>query len=135
MKMSTRFTQLALAGIASGMIVGTISAGEMGDMNMSTKMDSSAHAKPAKGKKAHKVKAAATDSASMPMASPDSSVTKTTAQGCRGHNTCKGMGNCAVSEKVLKELAAKAGIPMEKAGKPHGCKGMNECKGLGGCKS
>lgn len=52
---------------------------------------------------------------------------------CRGKNACKGQGGCAVSETQLKDMAAKAGIPLDKAGSPHACKGMNECKGLGGC--
>ena len=52
---------------------------------------------------------------------------------CRGKNECKGQGGCAVTEAQLKEMAAKAGIPMEQAGSAHACKGLNECKGLGGC--
>jgi hypothetical protein len=59
--------------------------------------------------------------------------TSSARHGCRGLNGCKGRGGCAVTETQLKSMAAKAGIPPEKAGSPHDCKGKNECKGLGGC--
>lgn len=129
MNMSTKFTQLALAGIASGLLSTAALADEMKGMDMPAKKDTAAHAKPMKkGKKAAKVKA---DSTSMPM-NDSASVSKAGPHDCKGHNECKGMGNCAVSEKDLKVLAAKAGIPLDKAGKAHDCKGMNACKGLGG---
>jgi len=59
---------------------------------------------------------------------------KELANKCAGHNGCKGLGGCKVSEAKLKKLAKKAGVPMAKAGKAHDCAGLNECKGLGGCK-
>lgn len=106
-------TRLALAGIASGMLaVAACDKGEKGDKE----------AKAGAG-------SGATD------AKPASSDTGVSAEhGCKGLNACKGQGGCFVSESDLKAYAEKAGIPLEKAGKPHGCKGQNECKGLGGCK-
>jgi hypothetical protein len=107
MNTTTILTRLALAGIASGMLAVTAcdKEGKAGDGS------GSAVAKPA----------------------PADSV-KSAEHGCKGLNACKGQGGCSVSESDLKAYAAKAGIPLEKAGKPHGCKGQNECKGLGGCK-
>src|SRR5690349_797853 len=115
MKLSSKLTQLALAGIASGLISTTALAEEGG--TVPAKKDTAAHAKPAKKGKAVKAKTAMNDSAM----SMDSSMTKSGPHGCKGQNTCKGMGNCSVSEKDLKDLASKSGIPMEKAGKAHGC--------------
>ena len=107
MNTTTILTRLALAGIASGLLAVTAcnKEGKAGDGSGST------GAKPAPA-----------DSA------------KSAEQGCKGLNDCKGQGGCFVSESDLKAYAEKAGIPLEKAGKPHGCKGQNECKGLGGCK-
>ena len=131
MPLSNKLTQLALAGLASGLISTATLAEDKGGVSGK---DSSSHGKPAqKGKKAAKAKAAAKDSSAVAMG--DSSMTKAMAHDCKGHNECKGMGNCAVSEKDLKELAAKAKIPMEKAGSAHSCMGQNACKGLGGCKA
>jgi hypothetical protein len=54
--------------------------------------------------------------------------------GCDGHNTCKGLGGCKVTQDKLTALAKRRGLAADKAGAPHDCKGLNECKGLGGCK-
>lgn len=106
MNTTTTLTRLALAGIASGMLA--ITACDKG------------------------AKAGDSGPAGAKQAPADSA--KSAEQGCKGLNACKGQGGCFVSESDLKAYAAKAGIPLEKAGKPHGCKGQNECKGLGGCK-
>lgn len=134
MSLSTKLTQLALVGIASGMISAPALAEDMAGMNMPAKIDSAPKAKPAKrGNNSSHAKPAVKDTASATM-QMDTSMTKAMAHDCKGHNECKGMGNCAVSEKDLKALAAKSNIPMAKAGEAHSCKGQNECKGLGGCK-
>jgi hypothetical protein len=53
---------------------------------------------------------------------------------CKGQNSCRGLGGCAVAEEKLAELAQAVGVPADKAGSAHSCAGQNECKGLGGCK-
>ncbi|MCG8424881.1 MAG: hypothetical protein MJE77_43910 [Proteobacteria bacterium] len=76
------------------------------------------------------------DKSAAPAAKPDKPATAATyseIHGCAGMNACKGLGGCAVDAAKLKELAAKAGVALDKAGQPHACAGMNACKGLGGC--
>lgn len=127
MKKSNILSQLAVAGIASGMLALTACNKE--------KSGGAAEG----GKQAAPAEKQAMEGTGM----PDSSMmdkgrmdtVKTAKHECKGMNSCKGQGGCAVTEKDLKDLAAKAGTPLEKAGKAHGCKGLNECKGLGGCKS
>jgi hypothetical protein len=116
MKTSQTLAQLALVGIAAGFLSQTVLADE----------------KPM-GKKA-----AATMSAPMvkdSTAAMMDSTMMTQGHECKGHNDCKGMGGCKMSEKDLKKAAKKMGMPLAKAGKAHDCKAKNECKGLGGCKT
>lgn len=114
MKNSSMLTKLAMAGIASGMLALT-------QCGKAEKARESSDAAPDKN-------AAENAAEVMP-----ADTTKDAKHGCKGLNACKGQGGCAVNEAALKDLAAKAGIPPERAGKAHGCKGQNECKGLGGC--
>lgn len=119
---NTILTRLALAGIASGMLAVT-ACNEAAKVEKVEKVEKAENAQKASG-------SAAVDAGAK---TPGDSL-KSAEQGCKGLNACKGQGGCHVSEADLKIYAAKAGIPLEKAGKPHGCKGRNECKGLGGCK-
>lgn len=114
MKNPSFLTRLAMAGIASGMLALT-------QCGKAEKARESSGAVPDKGAAGNAAEAVPADTA------------RGDRHGCKGLNDCKGQGGCAVNEGTLKELAAKAGIPEEKAGKAHGCKGRNECKGLGGC--
>ena len=151
MRTSNLLAQLAVAGIAAGMIsVSTVSAEEMA----SPSPDS---AKTAPVPKKSKKRAAKKDTVSVvtpgasseaggapsavPAAPKGASVAGTGAasassdkHGCKGLNNCKGQGGCAMSDKDLQGAAKKMGKPIAEAGKAHGCKGGNECKGLGGCK-
>ena len=115
MHLSTKLAQLALAGIASGLVATATHAKDKAGMETPVMKDSAA------------VK-------DMPMGQ-DTAAAATAQHECKGMNSCKGMGGCAVTRKELKEMAKKAGVPMKNAGKAHSCKGKNECKGLGGCKS
>jgi len=135
MKRSSILTQLALAGIASGLISITAFGDEMNNAGgPAVKKDTGmVHAKPTKKRKKAKKKSAMNDSTSMSQGMKDTTMAKTAHHGCKGQNACKGLGGGPVSESELKDLAAKAGIPLEKAGKAHSCKGLNSCKGLGGC--
>jgi hypothetical protein len=47
--------------------------------------------------------------------------TYTEIHGCAGHNVCKGLGGCKVTEAKLAKLAKKRGISVEEAGEPHAC--------------
>lgn len=116
MKTSQTLAQLALVGIAAGFLSHTTLADE----------------------KPMAKKAGATMAEPMAMDSTASMMDSSAmAQGheCKGHNDCKGMGGCKMSEKELKKAAKKMGMPAAKAGKAHDCKAKNECKGLGGCKT
>ena len=114
MKSSQTLAQLALTGIA----IGIFSHSAMAEDTSKSKKDTSMTMSSAKD----------TTAAGMGM-------DMAKAHECKGHNDCKGMGGCKMSEKDLKKAAKKMGMGMDKAGKAHSCKGMNECKGLGGCKS
>lgn len=114
MNTTTILTRLALAGIASGMLAVTA-------------CDKEGKAGNGSGSTAAKMDSVKTDPVK-------TDPVKTAEHACKGLNACKGQGGCSVSETDLKAYAAKAGIPMENAGKAHGCKGRNECKGLGGCR-
>lgn len=105
MKKSSILAQVALAGIAAGLL---------------SPMSVSAADKTEKKKVVAKTKA-------------DTAKAATAKHACAGKNACKGQGGCAMTEKDLKARAKKLGIPLSKAGKAHGCKGQNACKGLGGC--
>lgn len=143
MKKSTLLSQLAIAGIAAGLVSAAPAhadnhgAKKSGD---STRTEKSG----CKGKAAVKSGSdkgscggpggcgAKGDSALGKKIAADSAGAEAKAS-CRGKNACKGQGGCAMSDKQLEKRAKELGIPREKAGKAHGCKGKNECKGLGGC--
>jgi hypothetical protein len=134
------FTQLALAGLASGLVTlaaqanedkaapvtSTTAAAKPAAKMMKHAADSSAAVKPA----AKMVKPVADTSAAV-AAAPVAAPTK---HACKAQNECKGLGGCAMSQKDLDAAAKKMGMKVDKAGKAHECKGHNECKGLGGCK-
>lgn len=128
MKKSTILSQLALAGIASGMLA--LTGCNKGDKAGGA--GGSPETKPAPAEMPAMEGTAMPDSGMMDKARMDTM--KTADHECKGMNACKGQGGCAVTEGDLKDLAGKASIPMDKAGKAHSCKKMNECKGLGGCK-
>jgi hypothetical protein len=109
MKSSNSLANLALAGIAAGLLSTAAFAGDKAAM-------------PAK------------DPAVSAPAAGDSAVAAPHEHGCKGMNECKGMGGCKMNKKDLKAAAKKMKMDMDKAGKAHDCKAKNECKGLGGCK-
>jgi hypothetical protein len=109
MKSSHSLANLALAGIAAGLLATAAFAGDKETL-------------PAK------------DSAASAPAAGDSAMAAPHEHGCKGMNECKGMGGCKMSRKDLKKAAKRMKMDMDKAGKAHDCKGKNECKGLGGCK-
>lgn len=140
MKKISVLTQLAIAGIAAG-LVSTAHA----DNHGTKKSGDSARAEKSGCKGKAVVKSGndksscggpggcgAKDSAlGKKVAAPDA---KSDAKAsCRGKNACKGQGGCAMTDKQLEKRAKELGIPREQAGKAHSCKGKNECKGLGGC--
>jgi hypothetical protein len=150
MKKSSVLTQLAIAGIAAGLVsVAPVHASHHGDKSDSSKTEKFGCKGKSGCKGMGKVKSDSSckghtsckgasgcqgkDSASLgKKIAADSASAKAVA--CKGHNSCKGQGGCAMSEKDLKAAAKKMGMPANKAGKAHSCKGKNECKGLGGCK-
>lgn len=109
MKSSNSLANLALAGIAAGLLSSAAFAGDKDAM-------------PAK------------DPAVSAPAAGDSAMAAPHEHGCKGMNECKGLGGCKMSKKDLKKAAKQMKMDMDKAGKAHDCKGKNECKGLGGCK-
>lgn len=108
MENGSRWSRLATAGLAAGLAMGWQSCGKARS-DQGNKQGTSSESR---------------------AGSPDSSAAR---HACRGKNACKGQGGCAVTASQLGAMAAKAGIPLEKAGAAHQCKGRNECKGLGGC--
>lgn len=129
MKKSTLLSKLAMAGLASGMLTLTqcSKAEKSGETDVKGTEESAPVESPALSAGGMQ------DSSMMDKARMDT--VKTAEHSCKGMNACKGQGGCASTAGDLKDLAAKAGIPMDKAGKAHDCKGLNECRGLGGCKS
>ncbi len=136
MKKSSLLSQLAIAGIAAGLVsVAPVRAADATG-------DTTKAAAPAKKKhKSKKQKKAMADSSAKASATGDSTMGKSVAASqaakhdCKGQNSCKGLGGCKTSQDELQARAQKAGISMDKAGSAHSCKGQNACKGLGGCKS
>lgn len=118
MNKSKLLANLAAAGIASGMLMLT-------QCNKAEKSEN-AGSTPV-------IKAPADDSAMSEGSAAATDSSKPAKHDCRGKNECKGQGGCSVTQAQLEGMANKAGVPLEKAGKPHACKGLNECKGLGGC--
>ncbi|MDQ3002932.1 MAG: hypothetical protein M3Y08_16930 [Fibrobacterota bacterium] len=118
MNKSKLLTNLAAAGIASGMLA----------LTQCNKAEKSGNAGGTPV-----IKAPADDSAMSEASAATADSSKTAKHDCRGKNECKGQGGCSVTQAQLEGMAIKAGILLEKAGKPHTCKGLNECKGLGGC--
>jgi len=144
MKKSSFLSNLALAGIAAGLVAAApLHAADKADSTVKKeKAGCKGHAS-CKGEKASckghssckgKDGCAAKDTVKAG-ALADSATVTVASHGCKGQNACKGQGGCAMSEKDLKAAAKKAGMPMSKAGKAHSCKGQNACKGLGGCGS
>lgn len=129
MNKSTYLSKLAIAGITSGMLAlsGCGKSEKAGESGSKPEAKQSPEQQPAMSE------GGMPDSSMMDKSRMDT--VKTAKHSCKGMNACKGQGGCAVTEGDLKDLAAKAGTPIEKAGKAHSCKGMNECKGLGGCNS
>ncbi len=113
MENGRRLSGLALAGLAAGRAAGlqACDKGRGGETGGAGNMQD-------------------TSGAARPAADPGAASAK---HACRGLNECRGQGGCAVTGAQLKELAAKAGVPLDSAGSPHDCKGKNACKGLGGC--
>jgi hypothetical protein len=116
MNKSKLLANLAAAGIASGMLA----------LTQCNKAEKPANATPV-------IKAPEGDTAAAEGTAAMADSSKAAKHDCRGKNECKGQGGCSVTQAQLEGMANKAGVPLEKAGKPHGCKGLNECKGLGGC--
>jgi hypothetical protein len=147
MKKTSMLTQLAIAGIAAGLVTAAPAYADShggkkhGDTAKTEKSGCKAKSG-CKGDSACKGKSSCSGPGGCG-ASPDKkdaslgkkvAVTDTVKKAsCKGQNSCKGKGGCAMTEKQLQERAKKLGIPAEKAGKAHSCKGKNECKGLGGC--
>lgn len=118
MKKTTTLTQLAVAGIAAGLVsAAPVHADKKSQHAESTRTEKSG------------CKSVKTEQAGKKVAT-DSTAAKVK---CRGLNECKGQGGCAMSDKQIEKRAKELGIPREQAGKAHSCKGKNECKGLGGC--
>jgi hypothetical protein len=134
MKKSTLLSQLAIVGIAAGLV--SVTPVRAADASGDT-TKTSTHSK----KKSKKHKKAMADSSMSKHMATDSTMGKSAAivQGakhdCKGQNSCKGLGGCKTSQDELQARAQKMGITMDKAGSAHSCKGQNSCKGLGGCKS
>jgi len=134
-------SQLAVAGIAAGMIAVSVNAEKATPATANTTVSDSA--KPMKKSKA-KMKMAKPDSTHAMAPMHDSAMTApatpaaaaaTGKHACKGHNSCKGMGGCHMTDADIDAAAKKMGKAREKAGKAHSCGGKNECKGLGGCKA
>src|SRR6187399_604323 len=131
MKKSSVLTQLAIAGIAAGLVaVAPVHASHHGDKSDSTKSEKSGCKGKGGCKGMGKVKSDSSckghtsckgasgcqgkDSASLgKKVAADSAM----AAACKGMNSCKGQGGCSMSEKDLKAAAKKMGIPADKAGK------------------
>jgi hypothetical protein len=132
---SNLLANLAIAGIAAGMIsVASVSAEEAATTPVV--QDSSKHAvKKHKRAKVHKDSTAAV---ATPAAAKDSivkaaPVAASAKHSCKGMNSCKGQGGCHMDQAGIDAAAKKMGMAADKAGKAHDCKTKNECKGLGGC--
>ncbi|MEO7427681.1 MAG: hypothetical protein ABI036_21030 [Fibrobacteria bacterium] len=134
MNKSNLLANLAIAGIAAGMIsVASVSA-EDGAATAPVVQDTSKHmVKKHKRAKAHKdsSSAAATPADTSAKAAPVAAAEK---HSCKGMNSCKGQGGCHMDQAGIDAAAKKMGMAADKAGKAHDCKTKNECKGLGGCK-
>lgn len=129
MNKSSLLSQLAIAGIAAGLISAAPVRAEDGMMADTTKA-----AAPSK-KKHKKARKAMADSSKMGMNSMGTAglTMANDKHSCKGQNSCKGLGGCKTSAEELKARAEKMGMAMDKAGSAHSCKTKNECKGLGGC--
>ena len=150
MKKSSILSQLALAGIAAGLVsVAPLHAADAAEKSVKTDKHGCGGKSGCGGKdsvkgdkgscKGHtsckgKGGCKGVDSVKAGKLADTATVT-VASHGCKGQNSCKGQGGCAMTEKDLKAAAKKSGTPMSKAGKAHSCKGQNSCKGLGGCGS
>jgi hypothetical protein len=137
MKKTSMLTQLAIAGIAAGLVsAAPAHASHHGEKKDSARTEKSGCKGKGgcKGESGCKGKAGCKGDSAAALGKKVAAVAADTAKAsCKGHNECKGQGGCAMSEKDLKARAEKLGIARDKAGKAHSCKGKNECKGLGGC--
>lgn len=120
----TDLAKLALAGLLSAGVVGTIGCGMLSD-KVEVPDQAAAPQPPAE--------APAADAATADAPAADAAATYSDVHDCSGKNSCKGLGGCKVDEAKLKELAEKKGIAVADAGAVHDCSGKNSCKGLGGC--
>jgi len=130
MKKTTLLTQLAVVGIAAGLVaVAPAHADKHAKKSEGPRTEKSG----CKGKNACKGPGgcARKDSVLGKKVAADSLVDAKAS--CRGRNACKGQGGCAMSDKKLEKRAKELGIPRSEAGEAHSCKGKNACKGLGGC--
>jgi hypothetical protein len=120
MNKSNLLANLAIAGIAAGMIsVASVSA-EDAAATAPVVQDTSKHAvKKHKHAKAHKDSSAAV---ATPAATVDTSAKAAPAvaaakHSCKGMNSCKGQGGCHMDQAGIDAAAKKMGMPADKAGK------------------
>jgi hypothetical protein len=126
---SNYLSQLALAGIAAGMIsvaqAAETAAPAAGETPAAVVPDSGKHAKHAKKPKVHKDSTAAAASPAAPAGAPAEAQPKATAP----VQVPTGAAAKPAAAPVVMDSSHHANMSDK-----HGCKGQNACKGKGGCK-